>query len=115
MRYWRRIIENQNSESKFIINSDTIIGFYSVVDSRLNNYNGKELANIYILEEFQNNGIGKEIFINLINSYSKLVIVVLKENIKANSFYLSRGGVVVETRFNIYGDSEREENIFLIG
>lgn len=113
-KYWSRIIENPASEAKFIIQNKIIIGFYSVVNSRLKNYHEKELANIYILDEYQNNGIGRTIFADLLQSYSKLIIVVLKENIKANNFYLSRGGVIVETRFNYYGDSDREENIYLI-
>ena len=95
--YWKK---NLNPKLHKIIVSDNLdIGLYSIVEDNLS----IELNLIFLIPEFQNKGIGKQIVTSLLetaNKKSKSVkLKVLKSNLKALKFYESlKFKIVKETK-----------------
>ncbi|MFA9557671.1 N-acetyltransferase family protein [Evansella sp. AB-rgal1] len=99
----KSVITNQN---KFIYVAEDIsgkiVGFASGGPERMNDqlYKG-EIYAIYLLEEYQGKGIGRDLFIAVIkklkrNGINSVIVLVLEDNISAINFYESLGGLKVK-------------------
>ena len=77
--------------------------FESFASSNLSQFNGVYLSKICVAPEFRNTGIGKQILCDFIESsrsdFSRAVLHVHKDNLKAKHFYLANGFVYLDTVF----------------
>lgn len=78
-----------------------VVGVLTYNQSRDTNYpNAGEISSIYVLKEYQGNGIGSKLFQaglkKLINQgFKEVILKVLKENKGAIEFYQKKGGIIV--------------------
>ena len=95
--YW----ENNLEDVKFaILNSDvyifesknTILGFIGIVDGYI--------AGIFVKEDMQNKGIGKQLINKCKNKYNNLTLRVYERNKKAIKFYIREGFKTVDTEID---------------
>lgn len=95
--YW----ENNLEDVKFaILNSDvyvfesenTILGFIGIVDGYI--------AGIFVKEDMQNKGIGKQLINKCKNKYNNLTLRVYERNKKAINFYIREGFKTVNTEID---------------
>lgn len=110
VNYAEEEIRENINEYKIILNNESIIGTYSVV-----NYNdGKLIDTIYLYPSYRNNGIGTKIFNKIINSnYQPLYLWVYKSNEKAINLYKKIGFEIeeeTETRFFMKYENKKNEN-----
>jgi ribosomal protein S18 acetylase RimI-like enzyme len=99
--YWKKNLKPKLH--KIIVFDNTDIGLYSIIEDE----KSIELDLIFLIPEFQNKGIGKEIVTSLIETANKksksLKLKVLQSNIKALQFYKSLSfNVVKETKVRLY-------------
>ena len=92
------------------IKDGKIVGVVSYGKSRFtnDNENAGEIYSLYVLKEYQRQGIGKKLFFvakNILNrqGYKNIIVTCIVEN-PANEFYKKIGGKKKETiKSNIYG------------
>ncbi|MGE6754174.1 N-acetyltransferase family protein [Rossellomorea sp. NPDC071047] len=94
-----------------------IIGFVSFGKERSGEYEG-ELYAIYLLEEYQGKGIGKELLGNAAaglkkQGYNSMWIWVLKENPSKHFYYALKPTLIKEEVLTIGGESHQEEGLLL--
>lgn len=112
---WRKnILQNKGEEYIFIAetqNSD-IVGFACCGKEREGNFKYQgELYAIYVLESYQNKGIGKALFqkaVEKLKSLNSMLVWVLQEN-KYSIFYKSMGGKIVSSRTVSIGGKDLKE------
>lgn len=110
------IIENNN---RFLVAemNGNVVGFLSYSKSRNDIYNNYgEIIAIYILKEYQGQGIGKQLFIQGIKKlvelgYNKMILNVLNSNENAIRFYKKFGGVKIESKEETFGGKKVIEDI----
>lgn len=90
--YVNNIVPNSLDDYCNIIVDDKIVGCLFVHDKD----DGVLLDEIYIEEEYRNNGIGTDIIKNILNKNDIVYLYVYKDNIRAISLYQSLGFVVIE-------------------
>lgn len=102
-KIFEQIVNNPEIEVYVAINIDQIVGFMTCgkpykpfADFQ------QEIGMLYILKEYQRQGIGKTFF-NIArkqavqNGYSKFCVAVNKKNYEAQKFYIKMGGNVIDT------------------
>ncbi|MFC4737119.1 GNAT family N-acetyltransferase [Bacillus daqingensis] len=100
-KQWRSIISNQMvyvAEDEF----GTIIGFANASEQRLSEYSDyeAELYAMYILDEYQRMGIGKQLLEPIVDELVRkemhsMTVLVLEEN-ESREFYESLGGKEID-------------------
>lgn len=115
----KKLISNFYANKKFVFvaeeSKDGIIGFATCGIERKNDKNFKgELYSIYILREFQKQGIGKMLFNCVIqklkeNKLVPMIIWVLEENKQTRNFYELMDGAKIKERYINIGRREKKE------
>ncbi|MDP4094637.1 MAG: GNAT family N-acetyltransferase, partial [Bacillota bacterium] len=73
-REWdERLFGGGSTEFMYVAETDNagIVGYASASKTRINEIYERELISLYILKEFQRNGIGKQLFEAVISEFSK--------------------------------------------
>lgn len=109
---------DEEKNIQYIIKKDNkIIGFLKL--SKINDDKNKEvieLQALYVLKEYQNNGIGKYLIQTALDEakklgYKKLIIGCLEDN-KSNGFYKKMGGVFIKKREFKLPNQTLYENVY---
>lgn len=93
-----------------------IVGVLTYGKSRNDNYSScGEINAIYVLSDYQKKGIGKKLFLTgikqlLNDGYQSMILNILKGNNTIN-FYEYFGGKIMESRFELFGETTIEEYI----
>jgi ribosomal protein S18 acetylase RimI-like enzyme len=112
---WRRLIEEGSSRVYVVENDGEVVGFASGGRERAGEtgYSG-ELYAIYILDDFQHRGRGRELVRAVVGGLRELgledmLIWVLRDNEAARNFYERLGGVYVRQQPITIGSMTLEE------
>ena len=62
----------ENNRVLVAVDGDKIVGFVFYAKTHGEHYDNAEIREIYVLPEFQNNGIGKQLFEEAVNNLEKL-------------------------------------------
>ena len=109
---------DEEKNIQYIIKKDNkIIGFLKL--SKINDDKNKEvieLQALYVLKEYQNNGIGKYLIQTALDEakklgYKKMIIGCLEKN-KSNEFYKKMGGVFIKKREFKLPNQTLYENVY---
>lgn len=95
-----RHLQDQIQENNRIVvalDGDKIVGFVFYAKTQGENYDNAEIREIYVLPEFQRNGIGKQLFNEAVDnlrklSYSSFIVSVPIYN-KNMDFFVKMGGI----------------------
>ena len=79
---YKKIEENIHEYTSIYLD-DTLVGYYHFYEVK----NKMELDDFYILNEYQNKGIGSKVLNDLIQTDKKIFLYVFKKNIKAIQLY----------------------------
>jgi GNAT superfamily N-acetyltransferase len=112
---WDGILAGSHQTYVCELNNGDIAGFVSIGKDRDNQYEG-ELYAIYLLKEFQRNGLGSALFkfaMTALKSqgHSNMLVWVLKENPSKYFYYSFQPVVVKEQKISIGGDDYDEEGL----
>ncbi|MGM0754274.1 MAG: N-acetyltransferase family protein [Bacillota bacterium] len=114
---WVQILSG--SHHTYVCEQDNgeIVGFVSFGKERSGEYEG-ELYAIYLLEEYQGKGIGKELFGIAAKSlkkqgYNSMWIWVLKDNPSKHFYYTFKPELIKEEVLTLGGESHQEEGLLL--
>lgn len=114
---WNQVIPNGYV---FVVENDQgdIVGFSSGGKERTGNYPGYEgeLYAIYILQEYQGNGIGRKLVMPLIEVFKKegihsMIVLVLDEN-PSKYFYQSLGAIEIDQLSDTIAEKEVIEIVY---
>jgi L-amino acid N-acyltransferase YncA len=114
---WNEVIPNGHV---FVVENDQgdIVGFSSGGRERTGNYPGYEgeLYAIYILQEYQGNGIGRKLVMPLIEVFKKegihsMIVLVLDEN-PSKYFYQSLGAIEIDQLNDTIAEKEVMELVY---
>jgi L-amino acid N-acyltransferase YncA len=114
---WNQVIPNRYV---FVVENDQgdIVGFSSGGKERTGNYPGYEgeLYAIYILQEYQGNGIGRKLVMPLIEVFKKegihsMIVLVLDEN-PSKYFYQSLGAIEIDQLSDTIAEKEVIELVY---
>ncbi|MDT9026104.1 GNAT family N-acetyltransferase [Rossellomorea yichunensis] len=114
---WVQILSGTHHTYVCELDDGKIIGFVSFGKERSGEYEG-ELYAIYLLEEYQGKGIGKE-FLKIAatrlkeQGYNSMWIWVLKENPSKHFYYAFKPTLIKEEVLTIGGESHQEEGLLL--
>lgn len=93
-----------SKDNNFIVATDgeVVVGYVTYGKSRNEKYKGGEIGALYLLKEYQGQGIGKNLFLEAISKlidtgYTSMILNCLKGN-KTLGFYKRMGGIVVDSR-----------------
>ncbi|MGM0854483.1 MAG: N-acetyltransferase family protein [Bacillota bacterium] len=116
-RKWRQILSESHHTYVCEVDDGNIIGFVSFGEERSGEYEG-ELYAIYLLEEYQGKGIGKDLFEIAATGlkeqgYNSMWIWVLKENPSKYFYYALKPTLIKEEVLMIGGESHQEEGLLL--
>ena len=109
---------DEKSNMQYIIKKDNKIIAYlklsKIKDDEYKEY--IELQSLYVLKEYQKNGIGKELIQKAFNEakkagYKKMIIGCLEEN-KSNGFYKKMGGKFIKKRKFKLPNQTLYENVY---
>ncbi|KAA0561246.1 N-acetyltransferase family protein [Rossellomorea aquimaris] len=114
---WVQILSGSHHTYVCEVDDGEIIGFVSFGKERSGEYEG-ELYAIYLLEEYQGKGIGKELFGIAATGlkkrgYNSMWIWVLKENPSKHFYYALKPTLIKEEVLTIGGESYQEEGLLL--
>ena len=91
-KYLAEEVKEQIDYYKNIVVNNKFVGCLLVT----NNDNGKLLDELYLEEEYRNNGIGTDIIKSILNKNSIVYLWVYKLNVKAISLYKRLGFKIIE-------------------
>lgn len=110
---------DEKTNMQYIIkDNDRIIAFLKLSKANDEEYTGCiELQSLYVLKEFQKNGIGKELMKKAFEEakrmgYKKMLIGCLEENC-SNGFYKKMGGKFIKKREFSLPNQTLYENVYL--
>ncbi|WP_299743958.1 GNAT family N-acetyltransferase [Rossellomorea sp. y25] len=114
---WVQILSGSHHTYVCELDDGQIIGFVSFGKERSGEYEG-ELYAIYLLEEYQGKGIGKELLEIAATGlkkqgYNSMWIWVLKENPSKHFYYAFNPTRIKEEVLTIGGESHQEEGLLL--
>jgi GNAT superfamily N-acetyltransferase len=114
---WVQILSGTHHTYVCELDDGKIIGFVSFGKERSGEYEG-ELYAIYLLEEYQGKGIGKELLKIAATrlkeqGYNSMWIWVLKENPSKHFYYAFKPTLIKEEVLTIGGESHQEEGLLL--
>jgi len=114
---WVQILSGTHHTYVGELDDGKIIGFVSFGKERSGEYEG-ELYAIYLLEEYQGKGIGKELLEIAATGlkeqgYNSMWIWVLKENPSKHFYYAFKPILIKEEVLTIGGESHQEEGLLL--
>ncbi len=109
-KYWRGKILNHENESYKLMFKNKFIGFISIGNSRNKSFGECEIFNFYILQEFQNYGIGSYAFNKLMTNRTNFYVEVISNNIKGCRFYEKHKGKKLTSFYETFGE-KRVKNI----
>jgi GNAT superfamily N-acetyltransferase len=114
---WVQILSGTHHTYVCELEDGKIIGFVSFGKERSGEYDG-ELYAIYLLEEYQGKGIGKELLEIAATrlkkqGYNSMWIWVLKENPSKHFYYAFKPTLIKEEVLTIGGESHQEEGLLL--
>ncbi|MGE8204895.1 N-acetyltransferase family protein [Heyndrickxia sp. NPDC080065] len=101
---WRPRLDNPNSDYQCLLaetDGDEVFAFAECGIERTKKYGiDSELYTIYMLKEYQKNGVGKLLFNQVIEflkerNFQSLLVWVLKDNQNARKFYEKLGGSLI--------------------
>jgi ribosomal protein S18 acetylase RimI-like enzyme len=116
---WEWTFNNLNKDEKIFVFEDNgkIVGFVNGGRNRSVDYNyDSELYAIYLLEEYQGKGYGRQLFNKLVGEliergYDSMMLWVLEAN-SSIRFYERLGGIVLGRKTEKIGDQELVEVAF---
>lgn len=120
LEHWRPRLEQKAVDSQcFLAETDEgeIFAFAECGKERTGKYGiDGELYTIYMLEQYQGNGIGKELFAKVVeflkdNGFQSLMVWVLKDNHSAKRFYVKLGGELIAEK--LLGDTDILEEAYV--
>jgi len=100
------------------IQNEKIVGIASYGKTKtLSDESAGELYSIYVLKEYQGQGIGEQLFNKIKNilknnGYKKIVVTCIKEN-PYNKFYQKMGGKIIDVIISNICGLELEENLII--
>jgi GNAT superfamily N-acetyltransferase len=115
--YWSDILSNEDREGIFTVAEDEDVGVVGFCvcgrDRSAESEFGSELFAIYILEAYQNQGVGRAMFGESISwardhGMKSIIVWVLRDN-PYRRFYESLGGELVAERMISIGDAQLPE------
>ncbi|KLU62162.1 acetyltransferase [Peptococcaceae bacterium CEB3] len=117
-KYLSRLQQNISEGNIYVaLNDAKIVGFASFGRARDEKYaNYGEIYGLYVLDEYQNEGIGRELVTTVKsafrkNGYKRFLIACLSQNPSCR-FYKKIGGNEVEEKPCAIGDKDYRESIF---
>jgi ribosomal protein S18 acetylase RimI-like enzyme len=114
---WVQILSGSHHTYVCEVDDGKIVGFVSFGKERSGEFEG-ELYAIYLLEEYQGKGIGKELFGIAATGlkkqgYNSMWVWVLKENPSKHFYYALKPTLIKEEILTIGGESHQEEGLLL--
>ncbi|MDT8413171.1 MAG: GNAT family N-acetyltransferase [Vicingaceae bacterium] len=111
-KYWRNKILSQDNESYKFILENKFIGFISVGKSRNKDFGEFEIFSFYILQEFQNYGIGSYVFNKLMANKTNFYVEVISNNTNACKFYEKQKGKKLTFCYETFGKQKVKNIIY---
>ena len=109
---------DEKSNMQYIIKKNNeVIAYLKLSEIKDDDYKEYiELKSLYVLKEYQKNGIGKELIQNAFNEakkagYKKMIIGCLEKN-KSNGFYKKMGGKFIQKREFKLPNQTLYENVY---
>ena len=110
--YWNKKINNKDIASYKILFNDKIIGFISFGKSRKNTIAAYEIFTFYILQEFQERGIGTYVFKHLMKDKSDFYVEVFLENKNACLFYEKMNGKKHSFFYDVFETKKMKTQVY---
>lgn len=113
--YWKNVLHQKDTFCKFIVANGIVVGFLTIGKARQSNdsYCAYELYNLYLLKEFQHQGLGRFVIKEVSQRYESLLIVVVEANLGGNKFYQNIGASLVKTQQRKYASQDIRENVYV--
>ena len=104
--YVNKTVPKELANYQNIIIDDKIIGCLLVT----NYEDGKEIAELYLEEEYRSKGIGTDIITNIIKENNNIYLWVYKKNKKAISLYKRLGFIIIDETTSRYHMKYNDNN-----